>query len=1071
MRFSTRLAVLCKITRTLVASSALSLLLISCQAYAQQFSPGLSWRLVGPFRGGRVTAVAGISGDPKIYYMGTPGGGVWKTTNAGAAWFPIFDDARVASIGDLKVAPSNPAIIYVATGEQTNGDGVWKSTDAGATWANIGIRNSHINPSLLVDPKDPNIVYVAAAADFAPSDIRGIYKTTDGGKSWRKVYFKDDKNSPTELCFNPGDSRIIYGVVRHIPRAPGEKPAEGVDTILIKSSDAGENWSPLSDKGLPADHRGRIGLAVAPGLSGERIFALMNQGLFRSDDGGENWQQTTTDTRVVGSSYFGHVYSDPNNADIVYVMQTSTYRSADGGRTFTAWKGTPSGEDDHVLWIAPEDSTRILMGTDQGAVITLDAGKTWNTWYNQPTGQFYRVSTDRFFPYRLYASQQDSGSVSVTSRSDFGLITYRDWFPTGAFESGFIVPDPLTPNFVYSIGWFGVVLRLDRATGQVATLFVPPDSYRTTWETPLISSPQDPHTLYYGAQFLLKTTDSGLTWKEISGDLTSKPAESSAAPKPSGAGHIPTKEEIEFADPDDDPFAQQPNRGAIQAIAPSPLDPNLIWIGSTSGLIHVSHDGATWANVTPPGLPERSFVNSIEPSPHDVDTAYAAIFVPRDTRPYFFRTHDAGKTWEKIINGLPDAGIARVVREDPGRKGLLFAGTETGVYHSFDSGDHWEQLQFNLPASSVRDLTIHGADLVAATFGRGLWILDDISPIRQWNPGVTSAPVYFFLPETATRVRWDNYPDTPLEPDTPASINPPDGAILHYFLKSPPKGEMTLDVLDEQGTLVRHFSSRPTAETALPPNVPEFWFSPEPAFLVNPGVNRFVWDLRYPHPTALPYGYFGERLKYTEYTLPDHAVPSETPRFQPPGPLVAPGAYTLVLNVNGKSYRQKLQIVPDPRVHITQADYQAQLDISRKICDAMESTARSFHSVTSLHSEFDARKKSLAANPPKELSDALADIEKQLNALEDGTEAAPGFGPLNRDLGRYLVMVQSADIRPHASAHDAAAAACNVYAKDLVAWNKLNAESLPALNTLLAAQKLPVLPVSAAPVSAPNCAF
>jgi hypothetical protein len=410
-----------------------------------------------------------------------------------------------------------------------------------------------------------------------------------------------------------------------------------------------------------------------------------------------------------------------------------------------------------------------------------------------------------------------------------------------------------------------------------------------------------------------------------------------------------------------------------------------------------------------------------------------------------------------------------VVREDPGRKGLLFAGTETGVYFSYDFGDHWAALQLNLPASSVRDLTIHGDDLVAATFGRGLWILDDISPIRQWSSSATSASVHFYLPETAIRVRWDNYPDTPLQTDTPAALNPPDGAILNYALSSSPKNEMSLDILDEKGTLVRHFSSKPAPETALPPNVPEYWFFPQRSLSAKPGLNRFTWDLRYPHPTALPYGYFGERLKYTEYTLPDHAIPGETPRFQPPGPLVAPGIYSLVLTVDGKAYRQKLQVLPDPRLHVSPADYATQLNLSRKICDDMEATAHSFNSVTSLHTEFDARKKALPANAPKELTDAFAGVEKQFDALEDGTAEAPGFGPLNRDLGRYLVMVQSADIAPTESAVNAVAAACKTYAKNLEAWNKLNAESLPALNNLLSAQKLQLLPIAASSSATPAC--
>ena len=1070
-------------------------LLLCARADSQGISAeqmkGLSWRLIGPHRGGRITAVAGIAGDPKTYYMGTPGGGVWKTTNGGVTWAPIFDDAHVASIGDLVVAPSDPKVIYVATGEQSPGNGVWKSTDAGATWTNIGIRESRTIPSILVDPKDANIVYVAAVGDITPSESRGIYKTSDGGKSWRKVFYKDDRHSPTELCFDPNNSRVIYAAIRRIPQPPKEKPADEktpqeqeVDTVIIKTSDAGETWTAAGEKGLPTAHRGRIGLAVAPGLGGKRVFSLMRQGLFRSDDGGETWQQIAQDPRVIGDDYFGRVYSDPKNADVVYVMQTSTYKSTDGGRTFTAWKGTPSGEDDHVLWIAPEDTSRILMGTDQGAVVTLDGGKIWSTWYNQPTGQFYRVSTDRFFPYRLYASQQDSGSVSVPSRSDYGLITYRDWFPTGSFESAFIAPDPLDANSVFSIGWYGVVLRLNRTTGQVATIYLPPTGHRVTWETPLIFSPRDPRSLYYGTQFLLKTTDGGSSWKEISGDLTSKTPEPSGAAKPMENGHRLTKDANEISlwgdgDDDDDDDAQAAPHGAIQTIAPSPLEANLVWVGSTTGLIHLTRDGSTWTDVTPANLPERPYINCIEASPHDPSTAYAAVFAshgtfstlyaPRDDRPYFYRTRDAGKTWEKIITGLPEAGMARTIREDPGRKGLLFAGTTNAVYVSFDSGDHWEPLQLNLPTANVTDLAIHGADLVAATFGRGLWILDDISALRQWSSRVADSPAQLFAPETAVRVRWDNYPDTPLQPETPAGRNPADGAVLQYFQRTPAKGDLALDIYDQQGNLVRHYSNHGVQETIAPPNVPEFWFYPPDALPNQAGINRFVWDLHYTHPTALPYGYFGSRLKYTEYTVPDHAVPGETPRVQPPGPLATPGTYDVVFTREGKTYKQKLQVQPDPRVHISQEDYNAQLGLSRKISTFMEETTRSFEAVVALHKEFDARKKAIPANPPKELADAVAEFEKQLHALEDGNAEAPGFGIMNRDFGHELVMVQSADLRPAESAYDAVNSGCNSVAKNVLAWNKMNAEVLPALNKLLKDQKVEALPVAPAAAAPPSC--
>ena len=1064
--------------RSLVSSFSFILAIVLLPPlHAQQVSPellhGLTWRLIGPHRGGRVTAVAGIAGNTKTYYMGTPGGGVWKTTNAGTTWFPIFDQAHVASIGDLVVAPSNPNVIYVATGEQTDGNGLWKSTDAGVTWTNLGFADSPILPSILVDRRDANIVYVAVAGTFTPSEARGIFKSSDGGKTRRKVFYKDDHTSPTELDFDPDDSRTIVATIRHIPPAPGEKPAEGLDTQLLRSNDAGETWSPMGDQGLPSAHRQRVGLSVAPGTGGKRIFALMAQGLFRSDNAGATWQKITTDPRILGSNYFGRVFSDVKNPDVVYVMQTSTYRSEDGGRTFSAWKGTPSGEDDHVLWIDPQDPNHIVEGTDQGAVITYDCGKSWSSWFNQPTGQFYRVSTDNEFPYRLYAAQQDSGSIVVPNRTDFGLITYRDWFSSGSFESSFIAPDPLHPNYVYSLGWYGNIVRLDRNTGQIATLFIAPPNYRASWETPITFSPRDPHTLYYASQFLLKNTDGGTTWKEISPDLTVKPAATSPAPKSDAAGHIPSKDDMEdsgyFADDEDDAQAAQ-NRGFIQSIAPSPLDSNLIWIGTSTGLIQVTHDdGVTWAEVSPKELPEHAYVNSIEASPYDPDVAFAAIFVRRDTHPYFFRTRDGGKTWNKMVTGLPEAGIARVVRADPS-KGMLFAGTETGVYVSFDDGDHWQSLQLGLPTASVRDLKIHGDDLVAATFGRGLWILDDISPLRQMTADLQQSPVHFFTPQTAIRTHWDNHPDTPLQREMPASQNPPDGAILYYSLSAPPKGEITLDVLDERGAHLRHFSSVPEKESLPPANVPEYWFYPPISLPTAAGINRFVWDLRYPHPRALPFGFFGERLDYTEYTLPDHAVPGETPRFQPPGPLVSPGTYELVLTVDGKSYRQKLRVDPDPRIHLSAADYAAQFDLSRKLYDLMDSSASSFDNLAPLDDLLASRKKSLPANPPKELTDALAKAEDQLDALVAGTDQAPGFGTINRNAGRYLEMVQAADIAPTDSVKKLYQLSCHAYGKSVAETQKFASETLPALNKLFEAQKIAPLTLATPSTQALACA-
>ncbi|HYT50449.1 MAG TPA: hypothetical protein VEL78_08665, partial [Pyrinomonadaceae bacterium] len=686
-----------------------------------QYNPetfsAMRWRLVGPHRAGRVTSVAGIPGKPAVYYFGTPGGGVWKTSDGGRTWKPIFDDAHVPSIGAVALAPSNPNIVYVGTGEQLEGNGVYKSTDAGATWTNIGLKDVHHISSLIIDPRDPNVVLVGTYDYSSAGPQRGVFKTTDGGKTWNKVLFKDEKTSIVDMCAAPDDARVIYAASSALQFDPNNRRGTA-EAQIFKSTDEGATWQQVSETGLPANPRGRVGVAVARGTNGKRVYAIMTQGLFRSDDGGATWEQSTKDPRVLGSGYFSRTYADPNNGDVVYVTQTSTYRSTDGGKTFAAWKGEPSGEDDHVLWIDPADSQRILMGTDQGAVITLNGGSTWTEWFNQPTGEMYHVTTDNQFPYRLYAAQQDSGSVGVLSRSDFGMITYRDWFSTGAFESGRIVPDATNPNWVFAVGWYGSVLRLDRTTGQLATVFAPGAKYRYTWETPLMRSPHDPRTMYLGTQFVMRTTDDGESWQEMSPDLTT-------------------------VDP------SKPGNGVIQVIAPSAAKAGELWVGASTGLVQLTRDnGATWSIVTPAELPANSSITLIEASPNDGDTAYVVAAGRNDLHPYIYRTRDAGKTWHRIVSGLPDNAIARVVREDPQRKSLLYGGTEKGAYVSYDGGDSWQSLQFNLPTVSVRDLHMHGDDLVAATYGRALWILDDISPLRQASADPTNASAHLFKPST-----------------------------------------------------------------------------------------------------------------------------------------------------------------------------------------------------------------------------------------------------------------------------------------------------------------------------------
>ena len=1055
---------LSKFAAFLLVTVIASLALVSAvygQQYGSDIYSGMRWRLVGPHRAGRVTAVAGIPGQPEVYYFGTPGGGLWKTTTAGRVWQPIFDDTHQAAIGALALAPSNPDIIYVGTGEQVSGNGVYKSTDGGSTWTNVGLRDTNSISSLIVDPHDPNIVLVGAVGPFVPSDERGVFKTTDGGKSWKKVLFKDGKTAVFDMCADPDDSRIVYaatGTLRFNPTEPRPNPG----SEILKSNDEGSTWQRVGGAGLPEQYRGRIGIAVAPGTAGKRLYAIMNQGFFRSDDAGEKWERITNDPRVIGSGYFSRVHVNPKNADEVYVMQTATYRSTDGGKTFAGFKGEPSGEDDHVMWIAPDDPERMIMGTDQGAVITVDNGQTWTEWFNQPTGEMYHVMTDNGFPYRLYASQQDTGSVVVPNRSDFGQITFRDWFPSGSFESGYIAPDPANPNFIYSIGWFGTVLRLDRTTNQISTVFVPGPKYRYTWETPLVFSPTDPKTLYVGMQNVLRTTDGAQTWTEISPDLTVKPAPA----KQNHHGEIDKGLALE----EDEDKPQAPATGVIQTIAPSAAKSGTIWVGTSTGLVQLTRDlGKSWQNVTPSGLPERGAIILIEASPLEADTAYVIAAAFPDSHPYIYRTRDAGKTWQKIVTGLPEKGIARVVREDPARQGLVYAGTETGAYVSFDGGDHWQPLQLNLPTVSVRDLQVHGNDLVAATYGRGLWVLDNLSPLRQLDTKTNEAKVYLFPPETALRVRWDTWPDTPLPADTAAGQNPADGALIDYYLKSDMVSEIQLEIRDDHGRTVRRFSSTPPAPETLPANAPEYWFAPAPVLSTKAGLHRFVWNLQWDHPATLPYSFYGRPLDYIEYTLPDHAIAGQTPRHQPPGPYVVPGRYEVVLIVDGQTYRQPLVVKLDPRVQSSQSDLQQQLDLALQITDGMASSYKSYNDVASLRLALSERQKSLEGKSDvKDLTDAITSLAKELVELQEGSINSPGFGSVNRDLARYLTMIEGGDMRPALSARENVAESCEALKKDLARWRTVNSASLPVLNKLLERQHLATLAIVTPPAD-PIC--
>ncbi len=895
---------------------------------------GLRWRLVGPLRGGWGTCASGVPGQPETFYFGAADGGVWKTTDAGRTWNPLFDHEKAASIGALAVAPSDPAVLYVGTGQVTtrwdiaSGSGVYRSADGGQTWEPRGLADSRHIGRLLVDPRNSDMVLVAAQGHFfGPNAERGVFRSTDGGKSWEKVLFVDDNTGAVDLAADPAAPDTIYAAlwqVRFYPWLSYFTPNVGPGSGIYKSTDGGKTWSRLS-RGLPAGPMGRVGLAVAPGSRGARVYATIesgaDSGLYRTDDGGAAWQRVNA-TASLGTSYFGMAAVDPKNQDTVYVMGQSIRRSTDGGKTFEFFRGAPGGDDYHFLWIDPERTERMIVASDQGTVVTVNGGASWGSWYNQPTGQFYHAATDDRFPYWIYSGQQDSGTVAVASRSDYGQLTFRDWHPVGGDERDYDIPFPGDPDTVYGSGLGGRLSRWDARTGQVDNVSPWPISsygqratsvrYRSTWITPLAISPLPPHAIYLGAQVLFRSTDRGQHWQTISPDL------SGAVPgtPDCATGDVPVSR------------AKACGFGVISTIAPSPIEKDLVWVGTDDGLIRITRDGGkSWQNVTPRGLADWSRVAQIDASATSAGTAYAAVDRHRmdDDRPYLYITHDFGKTWRAATAGLPEDGWVAVVRQDPVKAGLLFAGTSRGAFVSFDDGGVWQPLQLNLPTTGVNDLTIHGGDLIAATEGRSLWVLDDFTPLRHLDAGAPSGAT-LFPPATAYRVGANQNRDTPLPLDEPRAANPPAGAILDYVLPATP-GPVTLEIVDAKGQVVRGFHSdqtprRPEASQYFA----EAWLQAPAALPARPGHNRFVWDLRGPRPRVLEY----------EYSIA--AVPgADTPEL-PQGLFALPGTYQVRLTAGGKTLTQPLTVAMDPRVKVPPADLTAQHEMYAAVAEALART-------------------------------------------------------------------------------------------------------------------------------------
>ncbi len=1027
----------------------------SQQDSPQQISPqlfnGLHWRLVGPFRAGRAVAVSGVPGSGATFYFGAVDGGVWKTSDAGTLWQPLFDAQPVASIGALAVAPSDPRVLYAGTGESdirsdlATGNGVYRSDDGGQTWTPIGLDDSRQISRILVDPTDARTVYVGVLGHaYGPNDTRGVYKSTDAGAHWERVLDKGPDVGIADITMAQSAPQILFAATWNAHRPPWSTyaPLEGPGNALYRSTDAGAHWTQISGHGLPDCTWGRTGIAV--GAEGRRVYLTIDcpahAGLYRSDDGGDTWTLMSADARLTSRAwYFSSLAIDPTDPDVLYIPNVALYRTSDGGKSIEIVRGAPGGDDYHQVWVDPKNPAHLALAVDQGVSISLDRGATWSTWYNQPTAQLYHVTTDHSFPYSIYGAQQDSGAIAVHSRSDHGHVDTRDWFIPGGSESGYIAIDPKDENIIYLTEAYGRVSRFDRRTSfsqnvspwPILSLTTPIDKrrYRDPWTPVLVFSPADKTSLYLGTQFVMKTVDGGLHWTAISPDLTG--ATSKEGAEKDGDKSPPTVEN-----------AEQHGYGVVYTIAPSPLNAEEIWAGSDTGLIHLTRDGGrTWTNVTPPGLAPWSKIALIEASHFDPATAYAAVDRHRldDLAPYLYITRDYGKTWKLSVDGIAPTHFLNAVREDTVNRNLLFAGTEFGVSVSFDAGAHWQPLKLNLPVSSIRDLNINGDDLIIATHGRSFWVLDDIAPLRQIASdaaSIAAARAYLYAPPPAIRVDNDTFLGTPLPPEEPQADNPPNGAIVDYYLPSNAQ-EITLQILDPQGRVLRHFASdtRAAPKRPLLP-IAERWFPKPQTLSTTPGEHRFIWDLAS--------GSAGARIE-----------DEDNESAAPPGPRVPPGNYTLRLTVDGAELERPLRVVMDPRVTATPQELAQQFALAQSVYAQTLLSRKAMAELESVESQL---AKLAASAPSPDLASVLAGAHKQLDQIkgsedadsnESSEEKQPGLAQANAGLASVLRVVESGHRPAPAQALALLDQMTHAAREAIAAWQRFKSVDLAQVNAAL----------------------
>ena len=1016
----------------------------------QQVEPttyaGLKWRLVGPFRGGRVITVAGVLSQPNTYYFGAVAGGVWKTMDGGNTWDPLFEKQAVSSIGAIAVSDSDPNVIYAGTGEAcirgniSHGDGVYKSTDAGKTWTNVGLRDTRHIGDVIIHPTDPNTVYVAALGHaYGPNTERGVFRTRDGGKTWEKVLYLDDRTGAIEIVFDPKNPHVLLAAMWEGWRTPWTLNSGGAKDGLYRSSDEGTTWKRIEGNGMPEGPLGRIAVSVS-GADSNVVYALIEAkkgGLYRSDDGGEHWAYINADHRFRQRAwYFTHVWADPKSVGTVYIANTGLYHSSDGGKTFERLQA-PHG-DHHALWIDPNNPSRMINGNDGGATVSVDGGKNWTTQNNQPTAQFYHVAADNDFLYRVYGSQQDNTSVGIATRTDHGYIGPGDFAPVGGGESGYVVPDPRNSNIVYADDEGPFFTRYDRATGQAQSIQQWPEDisghaadtqkYRFTWTMPIVISSHNPDVIYHTSQYVFRSNDAGNTWTEISPDLTRN---DKAKQKDSGGPITKDQYSVEYYD-------------VVFALAESPKQENVLWAGTDDGLLHITRDGGkNWSNVTPKGIPEWSAISLIDASAFDPAIAYVAVDAHRldDLHPYIFKTNDFGKTWSKIIGGLPDNSYVHAVREDPARKGLLYAGTETGVWVSFNDGANWQPLQLNLPTTPIHDLIIHNDDLVVATHGRSFWALDDIGPLRQLTPGISNEPAHLFAPSTAVRTRLGHREKRRFA----IAENPPQGAMLYYWLKEKPKESIKLEMIDGQGKTLRTVSSAVKKEAEEPTE-----FDEEPDVTQMPaeaGLNLFVWDLRGQMPMKIPKAIY------------DNGKPA--------GPLLLPGTYQVRLTVAGKSYTAPIEIKMDPRVKISPADLRKQYDLLTKLRDTEDEMNKAILGIRDLNNQLQTLEKRLAlVKESKSVADQCTELRKKVRAIEEELiqvnataqeDEANYPTKLNSKLGYLSGVTDSADTAPTRAELEVFAELDKQLQAELNKWRDVLSKDLPALNDAMRKQDIAVV--------------